>query len=660
MKALRGALRKNIMLKRSKKPKLIKEPKGGNAISQSRCPICNDFIPLPDKGKISKWGKEDFDFQDLKLDCAYCNLLRRMIVHYVPNVQSTRSPEFHLFLAGDGRAIVSVGDIVFGIHRKWEEMQSSAQIEPRLPVPPLNRLKAPSIAADSLECFDFIRAQLKDCLDNHHDCSSASTDSLLPRRVIAFDIEDYANTVRIRESDGQRARYVALSHCWGDREPLTTTSANLDKHKQCIPWHSLPRLFQDTIHICAELGAQYLWIDSLCILQDTDDQGDWQEEAVKMGEYYGNALLTINPLMSEDATVPILGERPSELLPTEFTLHLDPSTSLKVYGFRHVRKHEDELEPLLSRGWTFQEGLLASRALYYTSAQVVWRCVRRFTTESVYEEEKWAKPSRSLEKWLQLCPLQISEERAMNEWSKCIEHYSTRHLTYATDRLVAISGIASRFAPFIKSRYLAGHWESRFVESLCWESYDSERDFGVPPEYIAPSWAWPSISGGIDSNGRLLDSDRVLIYHATVLNAVCQVDGSNPYGRVKDGYLLMRGRLITLAVKTLKTTTHVWDCHLHVVNGIIVRALSVDGDSHSCDKKGCLSAADKRVCTVSCLLLLEDELRFRNGESSNYYYFLLLSKQESGNYIRIGIIITDETDDMEWFTTAKEETVKIV
>jgi len=88
--------------------------------------------------------------------------------------------------------------------------------------------------------------------------------------------------------------YAALSHMWGDvnvSPPLQTIRYNYGEVKQSIPIRRLPRNFRDAVETCRRLGIQYVWIDSLCILQDSTE--DWQKEALEMHRVYRNAEVTI-------------------------------------------------------------------------------------------------------------------------------------------------------------------------------------------------------------------------------------------------------------------------------------------------------------------------------------------------------------------------------
>ncbi|KAH7111152.1 heterokaryon incompatibility, partial [Dactylonectria estremocensis] len=80
--------------------------------------------------------------------------------------------------------------------------------------------------------------------------------------------------------------YVALSYCWGSdlSGVVTTLSSNVEPHLQGIAVNSLPQIIQDAVRVYRELGLRYLWVDSLCIIQD--DRKDWAQEVDRMRKVY--------------------------------------------------------------------------------------------------------------------------------------------------------------------------------------------------------------------------------------------------------------------------------------------------------------------------------------------------------------------------------------
>jgi len=109
----------------------------------------------------------------------------------------------------------------------------------------------------------------------------------MPRRVIDVGAWDDFSQPQLLETKGQQGSYVALSHRWGPKM-VTTTKATLADRQICIPLDAMSNLFRETIYLMKKLCQRYLWIDSLCIIQDSDE--DWQTEAAKMKSYYRSAL----------------------------------------------------------------------------------------------------------------------------------------------------------------------------------------------------------------------------------------------------------------------------------------------------------------------------------------------------------------------------------
>jgi hypothetical protein len=102
-------------------------------------------------------------------------------------------------------------------------------------------------------------------------------------------------------SNGVRGQYLALSHCWGKIRILTTRSDNIQQHGKEISMTALSRTFQDAVILTRQLGVKYLWIDSLCIVQDSRE--DWELESIVMNEYYKNTYLTIVASYAQDGSV---------------------------------------------------------------------------------------------------------------------------------------------------------------------------------------------------------------------------------------------------------------------------------------------------------------------------------------------------------------------
>lgn len=119
------------------------------------------------------------------------------------------------------------------------------------------------------DSFSFIQSHLSDCTagtNGHEDCKSEIL-SPLPRRLLSMGSSEF----KLIETQGELGKYAALSYCWG-REPeknLRTLSSSLNNMKAGISREDLPPVFRDAVAVLQSLGVEMLWIDSLCIVQDS-------------------------------------------------------------------------------------------------------------------------------------------------------------------------------------------------------------------------------------------------------------------------------------------------------------------------------------------------------------------------------------------------------
>ncbi|KAF2496648.1 HET-domain-containing protein, partial [Lophium mytilinum] len=298
-------------------------------------------------------------------------------------------------------------------------------------------------------------------------------------------------------------RYIALSHCWGTSQHVTTNRETYEDRTVGIPWSSLPKTFQDAIAITRALGIQYIWIDSLAIIQG--DLEDWAREASKMASIFQNCFLALG------ATDSAGGERGMLFSPKIHKISKTINERAFQVFVRVASNHEEvdfglDNHPLLSRGWTFQEQLLAPRFVHFTRDSLVWECndglhcecCGRMLDDSSTFRDHFATMQLTLHKPGGLASpweiLRSEQPMVSNLWCNLVERYSLRKLSYDWDRLPAISSLASMFTSHL-GKYLAGHWESDLPFSLLWEprahsgrrSRPSERPVSSPP-----SWSWAS------------------------------------------------------------------------------------------------------------------------------------------------------------------------
>lgn len=190
-----------------------------------------------------------------------------------------------------------------------------------------------------------------------------------------------ANPTRLVETaQGSSGKYLALSHRWGDlseEQKFCTYDRNIERLKEVIPVNKLPKSFQDAVRVTRALHIRYLWIDSLCIIQDNTE--DWDSESKKMEDVFSNAYCTIAASSAKSSLVGFLGPR----RPRDTVGIQTPSGPLYLAGFiDDFRAHVEE-SVLSSRGWVLQERALSRRTIYFTNTQIYWECGRGVFCETL-------------------------------------------------------------------------------------------------------------------------------------------------------------------------------------------------------------------------------------------------------------------------------------
>jgi len=206
------------------------------------------------------------------------------------------------------------------------------------------------------------------------------SDSVLPTRVLDLGSVTNSNSLRLYCSKkDERGDYVALSHCWGtfvglpgQSEDCRTLRHNIDTRLEKIDMSRLPKTFQDAIRVTRELGKRYLWIDSLCIVQD--DEEDWAREAKTMETVYSMAYCTIAATSSISSAGGFLGSRPKrKYLKIKMELK---GLKTPMYVCEMIDNfHQDVEESVLNkRGWVLQERALSRRIIHFSATQTYWEC----------------------------------------------------------------------------------------------------------------------------------------------------------------------------------------------------------------------------------------------------------------------------------------------
>jgi hypothetical protein len=349
------------------------------------------------------------------------------------------------------------------------------------------------------------------CQDLHEECEYRV--SSLPTRVL--DVHDL-ETIKLRESSGEKAQYIALSHCWGACRTFMTTRETIGQMRSGFSLAEAPKTFQDAIVVTRLLGIRYLWIDCLCIIQE--DVVDWTYEGSKMAEVYGNAYLTITAANSDDDSKGFLALRPFDYYPLKFTSAFNQSEIIYLQAWSPYDSDRElvDTEPVDTRGWTLQEQYLSPRNLIFGTDQITWRCKHAILNEGLTESGQ-QKASRRV------------TNLKNSSWEDLVIAFCKRSLTFDEDTLPAMAGIASQMAKSKGGRYCAGLWWEDMPACLLFV----QNTESSPSEYRAPSWSWAAVARNGSIGYWYSDHSQPMtvrcLDQVTFLDYFCQTPRGSPY-----------------------------------------------------------------------------------------------------------------------------------
>ncbi|CZR68293.1 uncharacterized protein PAC_18192 [Phialocephala subalpina] len=385
----------------------------------------------------------------------------------------------------------------------------------------------------SLKTLQLAKSWVDFCFDNHSECqwSSGSGDPCLPTRAI--DVATLDNdSVRLISSQGMCGKWAALSHRWGVKPFFTLREDTIQSLKTGIPVASLPTTFQDAIKLTRFLGLKYLWIDSLCILQDS--VADWAAEAATMPRVYQNAYVTIAAAATEDSHGGIFVEKawanvtmpcalPVKSRNDRGTVTIDLPLD---YGLEH-----EEINYLNKRAWCFQEARLSHRLLTFDRLQMSYTCLKHGLLESRDLPEGAAREEKN-----PFLP-RLHSASGKDDQTKNRELLSTcRHCLNGT----YCRGLYERriFRWPIPPTSTPG---TALVAIRRRNIPQSPHKSSLSSSYRAPSWSWASIESPISNF--LCRQALGRKTHAQILEITTTLQGLDPYGQVKAGSLNIRAPL---------------------------------------------------------------------------------------------------------------------
>ncbi|KAK7917749.1 hypothetical protein PG985_011357 [Apiospora marii] len=409
------------------------------------------------------------------------------------------------------------------------------------------QLQPPDLDSGSPYSMGIAASFLAECEEKHEKCFKCP--ALLPSRVL--DTGSSNDMVKLVEPRGQSGTYACLSHCWGGEMALATTQQTIQRNEAGIPLAELPKTFLDAIQIVRKLGIRYIWIDSLCILQD--DADDWARESARMHDVYSNAYLTIaanHAKNSSEGCFNIRSPRPScdvDLPGYASNVHVELLFVTDEIDWDHGQFLS---EPLSRRGWALQERVLSQRILHYNTRQMYYECNQGLVGEDGCRQRRLFCSLDVLFRSDDHDTHQVQDKETesnnkgnRNEmfclWDSLVWMFGKRTLTKSSDRLPASSGLSKLFQNHLRFQYVAGFWSDSLIQNISWRALDKAKS---PLQGVGPSWSWVSYTGTAANHS---DTPRKSI--ARVLEWKVDLKNKhNPFGEVNSAWLRIHGPLIPL------------------------------------------------------------------------------------------------------------------
>ncbi|KAH6683922.1 heterokaryon incompatibility protein-domain-containing protein [Halenospora varia] len=438
----------------------------------------------------------------------------------------------------------------------------------------LGKLSAIKHPRSKSKTFQIAQAWFEEC-DNTHSCTKNTKQDLWnPKRLLDLGHHQESDCVQLRMGSDIEigSKYATLSHCWGGHNPDSLGHATEEELMRGRKIIKFCRLFQEVFELARYLGLRYLWIDSLCIFQGPD--GDFNTQASQMWKIYHRSHINIAASSAASGKEALFDEQSTDV-PLEMKMTLD---DLNV-SFRQPVNLETEREiflsqPLVKRAWVLQELFLSPRVLYFSSSQLFWSCQMGRKSEShpsgieqiqglrnlswmygtrfktLYEEDNKASSRSSGDDRNPDAGDHKSNKAEVGgnsvwdyTWDTILSDFSKTKVTYASDRLIAFSGVAQEFyhdylqrsgsqsqieaQSGIQPDYLAGLWRHRMPWDLLW--YPEAQTASRPKStYFAPTWSWASINGPFSSPSPRVRSDDYIVEFRVTLTPLIPKDDFSP------------------------------------------------------------------------------------------------------------------------------------
>ncbi|ETS81522.1 hypothetical protein PFICI_06524 [Pestalotiopsis fici W106-1] len=392
------------------------------------------------------------------------------------------------------------------------------------------------------QALDQLKGWLEQCNTSHEGCIARiahdKSPSQYPTRLVDVGTDvDPCIRLCITKNSPIQGPYLTLSHCWGKIPTIKLLSENVANMEKEIPYSALTKTFREAVIVTRNLGVRYIWIDSLCIIQNSTD--DWRSEGLQMAQVYTNSYLNIAAAHSTDGHGGLFVSRdPARIQP----IHI--KTDWVGIGKRKLFLRDEKFwcravdqAPLHRRGWVLQERTLAERTVHFCTDQIFWEC-----SDGTYSESFPSGPVYGsvfgLSSRIRFPPDDVGLHNintwAESAWRTTLQVYSQCAITQPDDKLVAVAGIAQRLQAATGWHYIAGLWRESIPNNLHWQVL-SPKEASRPENYRAPSWSWAALDAAIAPQLQIIQRPETSLKDWHV-----QTVTESPFSQVTDAYLRLQ------------------------------------------------------------------------------------------------------------------------
>ncbi|CAO2653535.1 Nn.00g029460.m01.CDS01 [Neocucurbitaria sp. VM-36] len=380
---------------------------------------------------------------------------------------------------------------------------------------------------------------LNECMQDHGACRKPDK-MYTPTRLVEIFEENGQTAYRILNMSCFQP-YAALSYCWGGDQTFKTTMETIRIYSKKISVN-LPQTLLDAIYVTRHLGLRYIWIDALCIIQDSNE--DRAFEIGQMAKVYSNATITIAATRAAAVWQGFLSERPPIRLPDRHFSLPAQRNSDNMGEITLVPSTHEGVDPLDLRGWCYQERVLSPRLIDFGTLRTQYTC-----QDSTSHSDGWsALPvERAYGAYLNseivtdLIAGNYAPEDMQLHWLQVVQGFTTRGLSFISDKLPAIAGMAESFGALVHDQYCAGLWSSGMPVGLLWSVSSAEIKPRLSSENItAPSWSWAAVADAVRFDPLHTRRGGDVVFDVEVQRCDVELlDARAPYGLVKEGRLTL-------------------------------------------------------------------------------------------------------------------------